>query len=137
MANEENDDNDLMDEELFQTILKSFIAETKEALETASSRILTLEQDPNNTVVLQEIFRIFHNIKGNAKAVGFMPLSDLAHKIENLLGNIREKRQTLNQDIIDVLLEATDGIGEALDLSVNKEDTSSVIDPISKKLIAI
>ncbi len=124
------EDDDLMDAELFQTILKSFISETKEALELASSRILELEQEPENQVKLQEIFRIFHNIKGNAKAVGFMDLSDFSHKVENLLGKARDGKLKLNQDMIDVLLAANDALGAALDKALNDEATDSVLNPV-------
>lgn len=133
----EEEDDDLMDDELFQTILKSFVAETKEALETASSRILDLEQDPENQMMLQEIFRIFHNVKGNAKAVGFMELSDFAHKVENLLGRVRDGKLSLNQDIIDVLLEANDAIGDGLDKALADEDINSLLNPVAEKILAV
>ncbi len=129
-----DEDDDLMDEELFQTILKSFVAETREAVETASERLLALEQDPDNQVVFQEIFRIFHNVKGNAKAVGFMELSDFAHKIESLLGQVRDSKIQLSQDLMDILLASNDAIGDGLEKSLNDENVDSLFDPIVKQI---
>lgn len=132
-----DEENNIMDDDLYETILKSFVSETKEALETASSRILTLEQDPKNQVVLQEIFRIFHNIKGNAKAVGFMEFSDFAHKIENLLGKVRDMKTNLSQDTIDLLLASTDALEEGLEKALNDEDLTTFFTPLIKKISSI
>ncbi len=54
------------------------------------------------------MFRAAHTIKGSSYMVGFTPLGDFAHKLEDLLGAVREGVQPLAGNVEELLQEATD-----------------------------
>ncbi|MCI5142405.1 MAG: chemotaxis protein CheA, partial [Candidatus Electrothrix sp. ATG1] len=77
-------------------MLPDFIVEAAEHLEEMESSLLRLEQDYNDKEVMDEIFRSIHTIKGAAQFVGIERVSELSHKMENLLDLIRKDDIALN-----------------------------------------
>ncbi|MCI5160224.1 MAG: hypothetical protein D3906_17745, partial [Candidatus Electrothrix sp. AUS1_2] len=89
-------------------MLPDFIVEAAEHLEEMESSLLRLEQDYTDREVLDEIFRSIHTIKGAAQFVGIERVSELSHKMENLLDLIRRGEITLNTAIMDLLIAGKD-----------------------------
>ncbi|MCM8901196.1 chemotaxis protein CheA [Caldicoprobacter algeriensis] len=88
--------------------MKLFIEESKEHLQNLNNNLLVLEQQPDNTEVINEIFRSAHTLKGMAGSMGFKTIADLAHAMENVLDRIRKGNMGVNVEIMDVLFEALD-----------------------------
>lgn len=89
-------------------LLLNFIAESQDHLEAIEVNILTLEQYPEDMDAINAIFRPFHTIKGVA---GFLNLGDinrLSHEVETLLDKARNQDLIINEEIIDIVLEALD-----------------------------
>ena len=121
---------------LEEEMLKEFLIETKELLEKLESDFVSLESNPEDTELINEIFRSVHTIKGGAGMVGNEYLQTVAHHMEDILNKIRKGEATINTEITDPLLSGLDvlkKIAEALD---RKEDFSSidisVIDTLAK-----
>jgi len=93
-----------------QEILNDFLTESNEMLEVLDQRFVTLESDPNNTDLLNEIFRAMHSMKGSAGFLGFNHLVDVAHRGENILNKLRQAEMAVNPTIISVILETIDVI---------------------------
>ena len=89
-----------------------FIAEALEYYDALSRHISELEKSPKDEQVLAEIFRLLHNLKANAKAIGFINISDLAHKLETAFGLIRNKDLPFAGNVVTVLFEGVDVLGE-------------------------
>ena len=62
-----------------------FIGEALDHLGTIEATVLALESSPGDVKLLNDLFRPFHTIKGNAGALGVVSVQALAHKVENLL----------------------------------------------------
>lgn len=92
------------------SMLPDFIVEAAEHLEEMESSLLRLEQDYEDKEVMDEIFRSIHTIKGAAQFVGIERVSELSHKLENLLDLIRRNEITLNTAITDLLIAGKDRI---------------------------
>ncbi|EOC99728.1 chemotaxis protein CheA [Caldisalinibacter kiritimatiensis] len=88
--------------------LEIFIVEAKEHLENLNENLLSLEKDPDNKDLLNEIFRASHTLKGMAGTMGFMKIKDLTHEMENLLHALRNDKFKVNSEIVDILFEALD-----------------------------
>jgi two-component system chemotaxis sensor kinase CheA len=58
------------------------------------------------------LFRGFHSIKGLSQAMDLMNLQAVAHRVEDLLGLVREGRAPLDEPTSVVLLEAIDRLRE-------------------------
>ncbi len=115
-------------------IFESFLIETQELLEGLSQDLMIIESTPEDIDLINRIFRSFHTVKGTSSFMGFTEISTITHEAEDLLNKLRKSELTVNQDIIDVLLEVTDWIIKLLERIQNLDnspfDYSSTIDTI-------
>ncbi len=91
-------------------ILKDFLAEAKENLEELDQAFVELEQEPDNPELIKSIFRTIHTIKGTAGFFGYTTLEGIAHFAEDILSKLRDGVVQVNEEIIDMLLQAVDNI---------------------------
>ncbi len=118
-----------------QEILNDFLTESNEMLEVLDQRFVTLESDPNNTDLLNEIFRAMHSMKGSAGFLGFNHLVDVAHRGENILNKLRQAEMAVNPTIISVILETIDVIKAIMaDIRESGTDTHVATGAIASKL---
>jgi two-component system, chemotaxis family, sensor kinase CheA len=71
-------------------LLREFLTETSESLDTVDVELVRFEQDPNNAKILANIFRLVHTIKGTCGFLGLPRLEALAHAAETLMGRFRD-----------------------------------------------
>ncbi len=90
------------------SLVKIFLEEAGEHITQLDEQIVQLEQDPKNQQLLEEIFRAFHTLKGNAGLVGFKRFEKIAHITEEILSEIREGKREVNSDVIGFILETLD-----------------------------
>ncbi|CAE6776359.1 MAG: chemotaxis protein CheA [Nitrospira sp.] len=118
-----------------QEILNDFLTESNEMLEVLDQRFVTLEADPTNTDLLNEIFRAMHSMKGSAGFLGFNHLVDVAHRGENILNKLRQAEMAVSPAIISVILETVDVIKAIMaDIKDSGTDSHVPTGAISAKL---
>src|SRR6202023_2550931 len=71
-------------------LLREFLTETSESLDTVDNQLVRFEQEPNNAKILDNIFRLVHTIKGTCGFLGLPRLEALAHAAETLMGKFRD-----------------------------------------------
>ncbi|RIK58971.1 MAG: chemotaxis protein CheA, partial [Nitrospira sp.] len=121
-----------------QEILNDFLTESNEMLEVLDQRFITLEADPGNKDLLNEIFRAMHSMKGSAGFLGFNRLVDVAHRGENILNKLRQGEMAVVPTVISVILEAIDVIKALMaDIRESGTDLHVATDSIAAKLDAI
>jgi two-component system chemotaxis sensor kinase CheA len=91
-------------------LLKEFLTETNENLNELDESLVSLEHDPNDEQLIGKIFRVMHTIKGTCGFLGLSRLEKIAHSGENILGKIRDKELSVNQQKISLILEVLDVI---------------------------
>ena len=91
-------------------LLTEFLTETNESLDTIDNELVRLEQNPNDKAVLDNIFRLVHTIKGTCGFLGLPRLESVAHAAENVLGNFRDGKLTVNSELVSLILQALDAI---------------------------
>ncbi len=89
-------------------ILRDFVGESNENLDTIEVNLINLEQDPEDLETLNSIFRPFHTIKGVSGFLNLRDINKLSHSAENLLDKARNGDLKVDEDIIDVVLESVD-----------------------------
>lgn len=94
--------------------LEMFFAESEEYLMVLNDNILKLENEPDNMDVLNSLFRAAHSLKGMAATMRFNNLTELTHKMENMLDQIRNHKMKVNTKIIDLLFAGIDYIEETV-----------------------
>jgi two-component system, chemotaxis family, sensor kinase CheA len=91
-------------------LTREFLIESQEGLDRMERCLTDLEERPQDTELLGEIFRSVHTIKGTTGFLGFRRLEKLAHAGENLLGLLRDGKLSANQSIITGLLQLMDAL---------------------------
>src|SRR5579862_5791712 len=85
-----------------------FVAEAIDHLSTIEAIVLQLEASPHETELLNDIFRPFHTVKGNAGVIGLPSIQEVAHRVETLLDLGRSGQRRVDRADIDVVLQAVD-----------------------------
>jgi two-component system chemotaxis sensor kinase CheA len=112
-----------------------FISEAREHIQGMSDCILVLEKDPGSEQGINELFRHAHSVKGMAASMGFGEISELSHRLEDMMDTVRRGQTKISPPIIDILLEGVDtmeGLVERVeqDTSLQDVDTSALIGSI-------
>src|ERR1700688_4791910 len=94
-------------------LLREFLTETSESLDTVDNQLVRFEQEPNNAKILDNIFRLVHTIKGTCGFLGLPRLEALAHAAETLMGKFRDGMAVTGQ-AVTLILTTIDRIKEIL-----------------------
>lgn len=97
-------------------IIAEFIIESRENLEGLDAKILSLEDDPQNKEILNHVFRAVHTIKGGSGFLSLDEITDLSHRLENILDGLRKEVLRLTPEILDVILEGIDILTKLFDI---------------------
>ena len=106
-----------MDEE----ILQDFLVEAGEIIENLDEQLVQIEKTPDDTALLNAIFRGFHTVKGGA---GFLELKDLVeicHAAESVFDMLRNGRIKMSPVLMDAILQAHDEISRIFGEVQNRE----------------
>ncbi len=90
--------------------VEAFVQEAYELLEVLENSLLELEGNPTNEELIQKIFRALHTIKGSGGMFGFDAVASFVHNIETVYDKIRNGKQEVTNEIIDLTLKAADQI---------------------------
>ena len=88
--------------------LDTFLQESAEHLHTIESGLLKLGASPQDSELLNGIFRAAHSIKGGAGSFGLVHVVSLTHALENLLDLMRNGVATPNPESVAIMLQAAD-----------------------------
>jgi len=122
-------DNDEMKE-----IVQEFLAEAQEMLEGLDNFFVQLEARPDDTLLLNEIFRAAHSIKGSAGFIGLTRIVEVAHHAENVLNQLRQGMMKAEPAVIDIILEAMDALKLLLEEVHTGVQADVDIDTLTMKL---
>src|SRR6201982_1590098 len=94
-------------------LLREFLTESSESLDTVDNQMVQCEQDPNNAKTLDNVFRLVHTIKGTCGFLGLPRLEALAHAAETLMGKFRDG-MPVTAEAVTLILGSIDRIKEIL-----------------------
>jgi two-component system chemotaxis sensor kinase CheA len=123
--------------------IKDFLAEAEDILESANQTLLSLETgqaagriDPDQ---MNALFRSIHSFKGLAGMFGLQEPSELSHKLEFLLDELRLGKVVLDREVLDVVLETVALLGRLVQQAGTDqpfEDIAAALDGIDGVLKA-
>ena len=102
-----------------------------------TSGLLALEAEPGNASPIDGVFREAHTLKGGAGLVGLPQVSHLAHRLEDLLEELRVGSRHATPKLTDSLLKAVDGLGSLIAGSSSGEEDPAIVGAIEDALAAI
>ncbi len=115
--------------------LEIFIDETKEHLQNLNTRILELEQEPENENTINEIFRAAHSLKGMAGTMGYKRMQNLTHDMENVFSEVRTGNIKVKANMIDLLFQCLDALeGYLANIQESSDEGTDDNEPLIKAL---
>jgi len=90
------------------SLLQDFLTECGELLEQLDQDLVAMETSPNDTELLNRVFRAFHTIKGTSGFMGFQSVVALTHEAEDVLNLMRKGERKVSRRAIDVFLSVLD-----------------------------
>jgi two-component system chemotaxis sensor kinase CheA len=87
-----------------------FSIEAEEHLQKLNEGILQLERGEADADLMAEILRAAHTLKGSARMMGFKGINQVAHKLEDLLLEIKEERLEASQPVCDLIFQSLDAM---------------------------
>jgi two-component system chemotaxis sensor kinase CheA len=118
-------------------LVREFLVESEELLEAVDEGMIALEAAPDDTELLNRIFRALHTIKGTSGFLGFDPVIRVSHRAEDVLNALRRGELKLSRRIIDVLLRARDQLGRMLGDIRNNQLGEYALEPLLSELEAV
>jgi len=101
------------DDEVPPEILEFFQPEAEEHLQIVSDCLLSLEAN-HSAEEINKLFRAVHTVKGSAAQVGLKRLGGIAHRVEDLIGRLRDGQLEPTPQVIDLCLESVDVLKKTL-----------------------
>jgi chemosensory pili system protein ChpA (sensor histidine kinase/response regulator) len=101
------------DDEVPGEILDFFQPEAEEHLQIVSDCLLSLEGN-NNPDEINRLFRAIHTVKGSAAQVGLRRLGGIAHRVEDLIGKLRDGEIEPSPTVVDLCLASVDVLKKTL-----------------------
>ncbi|MBO0995422.1 chemotaxis protein CheA [Bacillus sp. SD088] len=114
--------------------LEVFIDESKEHLQVLNQNLLTLEKNPKDLEVVNEIFRSAHTLKGMSATMGYSDLANLTHIMENVLDSIRNEQIDVTSVLLDVVFLAVDDLETMVDSIESGGDGKKDVTEVMAKL---
>jgi chemosensory pili system protein ChpA (sensor histidine kinase/response regulator) len=102
-----------LDDEVGPEILEFFQPEAEEHLQVVSDCLISLEGN-NNPEEINRLFRAIHTVKGSAAQVGLKRLGAIAHRVEDLIGRLRDGEIEPSPTVVDICLESVDVLKKTL-----------------------
>ena len=91
-------------------VLEYFVPEAVEHLESMAQSLVALEGDASIDAEIAALFRAVHTLKGAAYTVGCRMIGDLTHRIEDMLGEIRDHHRPLSRGAIETVFAGLDAL---------------------------
>ncbi len=107
-----------------------FLSDSRDHLQRCNELLLAFERDPGSSHPVAELFRAFHSIKGSSAALGYDPVSELAHAAEQVLAGVRAGTIEPSRATIDGLFRAVDAVGEGVEAVARGETPVTDLDLI-------
>ena len=119
-----------------EEILQDFLVEAGEILEKLSEQLVDLERHPDDSDLLNAIFRGFHTVKGGAGFLQLEALVNCCHSAENVFDILRNHKRKVDSELMDVVLETLDHVNAMFDQVRNGESLTPAPDELIASLDA-
>lgn len=114
-----------------------FQEEAQDLLQRLNEGVIQLEIDPGNRELIDQMMRDAHTIKGSSRMVGLIDISDVAHRLEDIMVKIRDGEMAYTPQMSDSFFEALDAIVFLADNGGVNTDGTLDLPALQAKLTAV
>ena len=102
-----------------------FLEEAAEHLSEMSGALLELEKDPGSSEAIDLAFRMAHSIKGMAASLEYDSITEVSHRLEDRLQEIRSAGRVEGPEVLTLLFKGLEVL-EAMVATVRKTGEAPV-----------
>jgi two-component system, chemotaxis family, sensor histidine kinase and response regulator PixL len=128
-----------------QQVRLDFLVEAEEYFDSLESLFMDLDSQGAEPSLLDTAMRAAHSLKGGAAMMRFMPLSQVAHRLEDFLKILRVRKDDslVDREVTTLLLQGVDCLREVRNLHQQQanidedwltQHTASVFEPLRARL---
>jgi len=115
-------------------LVEVFVLEAEEHIRSMSQALVELEHQPDSKELLQQIRRSAHSLKGSAAMVGFSEITQLAHRMEDLLDLLYEGGAAFDPDTLKLLFASNDALEDMIGGSIGQDRLNRIYAAYTRKL---
>ncbi|MGE0917311.1 chemotaxis protein CheW [Trichlorobacter lovleyi] len=97
--------------------IATYREEAGELLAELETSLLELEENPQDSDLINRVFRAMHTIKGSGAMFGFDDIARFTHEVETVFDQVRNGKMQVTRCLLDLTLQARDQITTMLDAS--------------------
>lgn len=97
--------------------IATYREEAAELLAELETSLLDLEETPDNSELINRVFRAMHTIKGSGAMFGFDEIAAFTHEVETVFDQVRNGKLAVTKELLDLTLQSRDHISALLDAS--------------------
>jgi two-component system chemotaxis sensor kinase CheA len=121
--------------DISQDEMPIFMAETEDHLQALDEILVRLEQEKNDQDLLQTVFRAAHTLKGMAGMIGHKRMVSVTHALETALDGLRKNKLEVDSALIDLCLEAVDGLRLLREEVIHNELSDVEVDSLTERFM--
>ncbi|MEE9337023.1 MAG: chemotaxis protein CheA [Methylococcaceae bacterium] len=99
--------------------IQAFAEESHEMLEEIENILLKLEDEPDDSGLINELFRAVHTIKGASGLFGFDNVMNFTHTAESVMMRVRDGEIPVTPDLLNLLLSSRDQMLTLVDIALD------------------
>src|ERR1035437_3446661 len=115
---------------MMEEAVATYREEAGELLAELETSLLDLEETPDDTDLINRVFRAMHTIKGSGAMFGFDEIAAFTHEVETVFDLVRNGKMTVSKRLLDLTLKSRDHISYLLNIPVGEEVDRSAGDEI-------
>ncbi|MGK5091706.1 Hpt domain-containing protein [Deltaproteobacteria bacterium TL4] len=119
-----------MDADL-REMIEGFVEDSREAFDSMEDDLIAMEESPDDTSIMNNLFRVMHTLKGTAGFMGLTEVSQLSHKLESVFDLVRQVKMPMTPRLLDFLLPAIDELKALVFALVGENESPSVAQTIA------
>lgn len=117
--------------------IAKFQEEAQDLLQRLNEGVITLEAEPENRELIDQMLRDAHTLKGSSRMVGLIEISDVAHRLEDIMVKVRDGEMAYTPQMSDHFFEALDAIVYLADNNGVNEGDMIDLEALQSKLAAV
>lgn len=111
-----------------------FFEETDENLAVLNREVLQLEQHPEDTQIIDAIFRAAHTLKSMAATMGYDKMATVTHTVETIFELVKNNQLAVTTALVSLIFETLDTLTQLVDDLRSERDESLDISHMIQKL---
>ena len=89
---------------------QAFLEEAGDLLPELESALLELDERPEDSELINRVFRALHTIKGSGSMFGFEAVAEFTHTVETVFDQVRNGEVPVSKELLDLTFRAKDEI---------------------------